>query len=433
MDHPRVIIVQTTPYSTNSSSRTLDAYFHYWERDRVRQVFSRNWKPQKGHCGELFQITDANLLKRWLHRITDTGKVYKYEELEEQGSSEILEESAAVARGYRIGKSHTPTIELFRGLLWRKKYWCTKEFTEWLDEYKPELVFYNFTYNLFLAKIAIYIAERYDIPTITAVADDYYFNDIHDIKSLSPANQLFRIRYKELVRKLFAHKGSAVFGCDKIRDKYTSEFGINGKTIYYNSTVERRPFKPVNSDAPVFVYFGNLRIGRNKALLDIANTLQHISSDIKLKIFSNETERKYYQDLIDHPSVVWGGAIPYDQVKKEMAESDVYVVAESFSAEDVNFTRYSLSTKAADGLMSGMIVLGYGSLESGVISYLHDTGAAMVCTNFEELKDSIIRLITDQQLQRKLYDLSELISKENHTLKSSIKKFESVVETVLKA
>lgn len=433
MEHPRVIIVQTTPYSTNSSSRTLDSYFHYWERDRVRQVFSRNWKPQKGHCGELYQITDANLVKRWLHKIAETGKIYRYEELDEQGTSEILEDNAAVAHGYKIGKSHTPIVELLRGILWRKKYWCTEQLTNWLDEYKPELIFYNFTYNLFLAKIAIYIAERYNIPIITAIADDYYYNDTHGIKSLSLSNQLFRIKYKKLVRNLFQHKGCAVFGCDMIRDKYNGGFGLNGETIYYNSDVERRPFKPIDSDTPVFVYFGNIRLGRYKALVDIANTLKQISPKIKFKIFSNETDEKYYQVLKDHPSVVWGGSIPYDQVKKEINESDIYVVAESFSNEDINSTRYSLSTKAADGLMSGLIVLGYGSLESGVISYLESTKAAMVCTRSEQLKDKIIQIISDQELQKNLYKQSELIAKENHTLESSTKRFEAIVEIMLNA
>ena len=335
MEHPRVIIIQTTPYSTNNSSRTLDSYFHFWERDRVRQIFSRNWKPQKGHCGELYQIKDSDLLKKWFHRPVDVGTIYRYEDLDEQGTSQIIEEGELTSQGYKLGRAHTPTIELLRGILWRKKYWCTDKLVNWLDDYKPELIFYNYTYNLFLAKIAILIADRYNIPIITAVADDYYFNDFRDSKSLSPANLLFRKKYKKTVRKLFAHKGSAVFGCNKIRDKYTSGFGIPGETVYYNSTVERRPFKPINSDAAVLVYFGNIRLGRNKALLDIANTLLQISPSIKLKIYSTETDRKYYQDLRAHPSVVWGGAIPYDQVKEEITKSDIYVVAESLSAEDI--------------------------------------------------------------------------------------------------
>ena len=64
--HPRVLIIATTPYSENYSSRSLDAYFHYWEKDNVAQICTRNIIPTKGHCGELFQISDAKLLKRWM-------------------------------------------------------------------------------------------------------------------------------------------------------------------------------------------------------------------------------------------------------------------------------------------------------------------------------------------------------------------------------
>ena len=193
MEHPRVIIVMTTPYSTNSSSRSLDSYFHYWERDSVRQIFSRNWKPQKGHCGELYQIKDSDLLKRWLHRPVDIGTIYHYEDLDEQGTSQVIDEGDLTSQGYKLGRSHTPMVELLRGLLWREKYWCTEKLVKWLDAYKPELIFYNFTNNLFLQKIVLFIADRYDIPIVTAVGDDYYFNDKN---SFSPAYHLFRRKYK---------------------------------------------------------------------------------------------------------------------------------------------------------------------------------------------------------------------------------------------
>ena len=78
-------------------------------------------------------------------------------------------------------------------------------------------------------------------------------------------------------------------------------------------------------------------------------------------------------------------------------------------------------------------MLGYGSLESGVISYLDETEAAMVCTSSTQLKETIIQIITDQQLQRKLYEQSKVIAKENHTLESSTKKFEKIVEIALNA
>ena len=428
MEHPRVIIIQTTPYSTNNSSRSLDTYFHYWEKDKVRQIFSRNWKPQKGHCGELYQIKDSDLLKKWLHCPVDVGTIYHYEDLDEQGKSQVLEDGELTSQGYKLGRSHTPTVELFRGALWRKKYWCTEKLINWLDDYKPDLIFYNFTNNLFLQKIALFIADRYNIPIVTAVGDDYYFNDR---KLFSPAYHLFRWRYKKLTEEVFAHKGSAVYVCDKIRDKYNERFGLDGETIYFNTAITRRPFRPINVDDPQIVYFGNIRIGRNNALLKIADALRGINPNYKLRVYANEQDEVYYSALKAHPNVIYSGAIPYCEVLKKTTESDIYVAAESFRDEDLLFTRYSLSTKAADGLGSGAAVLAYGPAESGLIDYLQKTGAATVCTEENGIETAIRQLLVDQDRQRDLYDRAAEITKKNHTLEGSSSVFEMVVRKVL--
>ena len=64
--HPRVLIVGTVPYNTKSTSRAFDAYFHYWEKENIAQIFSNTKKPCKGHCETLFQITDHRVLQRWM-------------------------------------------------------------------------------------------------------------------------------------------------------------------------------------------------------------------------------------------------------------------------------------------------------------------------------------------------------------------------------
>ena len=427
MNHPKVIIIQTTPYSTNSSSRSLDSYFHFWERDKVRQIFSRNWKPQKGHCGELYQIKDSDLLKRWLHKPVDVGTIYHYEDLDEQGTSQVIDEGELTAQGYKLGRSHTPLVELLRGMLWRKKYWCTDKLVKWLDDYKPELIFYNFTYNLFLQKIVLFIADRYNIPIITAVGDDYYFIDK---KSFSPAYQLFRRKYKKITETVFARKGSAVYVCDKIRDRYNEYFGLNGETIYFNTTVIRKPFKPINTDNPKIVYFGNIRLGRNHALRNIADALGRINPSYKLEVYSNEQDESVYTELKNHPNVMWAGAIPYAEVLEKTTSCDVYVVAEGFREEDINFTRYSLSTKAADGLASGAVVLAYGPSESGLIDYLQKTDAAFVCTKEDKIEGTIRHLLIDVDGQNLRYKKAVETTEKNHTLEGSTAVFEAIVNRV---
>lgn len=428
MNYPRVIIVQTTPYSLNYSSRSLDSYFHFWEKKNAKQFFSRNITPQKGHCCELFQITDAELLRRWLHKCNNVGKIYKIEDLKEQGINSYIDDNGIVAGSYKLGRKHTPLIEIARDVLWRKKYWCNTDLLSWLDDFKPEIVFFNFTNNIFLPKIALFIAERYDIPIITAVGDDYYFNDR---MSISPFYHYFRFKYKKLIRQIFYHKGAAVYVNDKIKEKYSTEFNLYGETVYFNSTVQRKPFSYIDNNNPKIVYFGNIRLGRNSALIEIADALKKINSKYKLDVYSNEQDEMYFKELSNHSNVNYHGAVPYAEVQKLILDSDIYVIAESMQEKDVVFTKYSLSTKAADGLMSGSAVFAYGSFESGVIEYLKNTRAAVVCMDSKKLVDSLQSLINDREQQRLLYDQSAIIAKQNHTIEGSTATFENVVRRVL--
>ena len=89
--HPRVLIVGTVPYNTKSTSRAFDAYFHYWEKENIAQIFSNTKKPCKGHCETLFQITDHRVLQRWMGKKVDTGVIYHYDELDTEWKDNDLE------------------------------------------------------------------------------------------------------------------------------------------------------------------------------------------------------------------------------------------------------------------------------------------------------------------------------------------------------
>ena len=114
-----------------------------------------------------------------------------------------------------------------------------------------------------------------------------------------------------------------------------------------------------------------------------------------------------------------------------MAESDITVIVEGFEEKDINLSRYSLSTKAADALASGASILTYGSLESGIIEYMKSTNAAMVCTEKDKLVESIEQLIADQKLQKEYYDQAIVMTREHHNLQASCRISEIVIDKAI--
>ena len=411
--HPRLLIVGTVPYDTKESSRAFDAYFHFWERENIAQIFSNTKKPGKGHCGTLYQITDRSILNCWLHKNNETGKIFYYDDLCQDGKNVSEAQSNMMNKAYKFGRKHTPVTHLLRGILWRKKYWCTNKLNRWLDEFQPECVFLAFSDDFFINKIALYVAERYQIPIVSCIGDDYYFNKHF---SLNPFYQIYKESYRAVIRKIFRHSGSAIYISDKIRDKYNSEFDLSGETVYLTSTVSRRKFSPVNTEKPLITYFGNIRMGRNDSLCDIADALGKINPEYKIEVYSNEADENIYAGLKENPHVVYGGSIPYREVQEKMRASDVTVIVEGFKKKDIELSRYSLSTKAADALASGVAILTYGSNECGIVEYMKNTYASAVCSNIKELKECIEHLIYDTELQEKFYKQQIVMTEEHHNI-----------------
>lgn len=430
MNYPRVLIVGTVPYNVRSTSRAFEAYFHGWEREKIAQIFSNPKKPCKGHCGTLFQITDQAMVKRWLNSNYDTGVIYNYDELDDVWTSGEYEvENSAMKKAYSLGGKHTPLTHLLRGILWRKRFWCTEKLNQWLDDFKPECVFLAFSDDYFINQIALYVSERYNIPIVSCIGDDYYFNKHF---SLNPIYQLYKETYKSLIRKVLSVQGSAIYISDKIRDKYNKEFGLDGETVYLTSTVKRKAFHPVDVQAPIITYFGNIRMGRNNSLKEIGDALGKINPAYKLQVFSNENEESVFGILKNHPNIEYGGAIPYSEVQSKMEQSDITVIVEGFEEKDIELSRYSLSTKAADALASGAAILTYGSQECGIVEYMQSTDASMVCVNKERLVESIQTLIENQEMQKRYYENEIKMTQEHHNLSASCKTSKEIIEKAIK-
>lgn len=427
--NPRVLIVGTVPYNTKSTSRAFDAYFSNWNRDCLAQIFSNTKIPIKGHCSSLFQITDQRLVKRFFSKKIITGIVFDYEDLPQEWENNDLEvKSSLFAYLYQRGQRKSSLNHLLRKMLWKEKFWHTKELDKWLDSFNPECVFLSFSDDFFIPQIAFYVANRFKIPIVSSIGDDYYF-DFHF--SLSPFYYIYKMAYRRLIRKVLGYPGSAIYIGDKIRDKYNEHFGLDGKTVFLSSSFHRKPFKPIDVNFPKIVYCGNVRLGRNKSLIDIAKVLYKINKNYRISVYSNETDSAYTKCLIKTKNIDYKGSVSYAEVENEMETSDIVIIVEGFLKKDVDVSRYSLSTKVADSLACGSFILTYGSEECGAIEYLKENACGLTCTSYHDLEENLPSIFVDSEYQHQKYNQSICIFKKNHCLEASRKIFCSVVESTI--
>ena len=424
-DEKRIVIVGTVPYNPNSQSRLYESFFSGFDRKKLAQVFSNTKTPVKGHCERLYQITDQRMLKRRFKKGINTGKRFYYDELPEKWTDNKAEVSGGVFKSlYKLSGKKSAFTHLLRALVWRKRYWCTDDFNEWLDDFKPECVFLSFSDDFFIGDIALYIADKYNIPIVAFSGDDYYFNARF---SLSPFYLIYKSMHRRHIRKIFSVCKYASLSSDYIKDIYADYFGINTMATYLSSAVKRREFREINKENPLITYCGNIRIGRNNSLVDIANALAKVNPEYKLHIYSNEDDEKYYKPFEAVDNIVFHGVVPYSEVQSIIADTDIFVVVEGFRKKDIEVARYSISTKISDALACGDAIFTYGSDECTAVKYMAESGASVTVCQKEKIAEKLSLLINDTELQRSMYDNAVKVFDTNHNTERNVERFREFV------
>lgn len=429
----RVLIVGTLPYRKDAPTRAFESYFSGWERDAIAQVFSNEAAPVKGHCGTLFQITDRMLLKKWFGEKRDIGTQYYYDSLSAEGTNHKNEALNRKPKGIvdflsKLGAKHTPSTHLARGVLWKRSFWANEKFCNWLDEFKPECVFLSFSDDFFILNIAQFVSRRFDIPIVTEIGDDYIFNDR---KSLSPAYHLYRKMYKSKVHSLFEKNRYIAYISDKMEKQYNEYFRAFGKTVYLTSEIARRPFRQIDMKRPRIRYFGNVLLDRYQSIVDIANALKGINESYTIDVYGGNLSEDIRKAFDACENIVYHNPVPYSEVMRLTEESDILLLVEAFSKFNIQSTKYSLSTKVADSLKSGVNLFAYGSEECGLIDYMQRYDACVTCTSQSELKSMLEKLIEDVSLQRRFYSRSEQLTEEHHSIASSVKIVRGLIDSAI--
>lgn len=430
MSDKRILIVGTVPYNPNSQSRLYESFFSGFDKSNLAQVFSNTKTPVKGHCERLYQITDQRMIKRRFNKNIQTGKRFVYDELPEKWQDNKAEVSGGFFKSlYKLSGRKSAFTHLLRKVVWKKKYWCSKDFNAWLEEFRPECVFLSFSDDFFIGEIALYVAKKFGIPIVAFSGDDYYFNAHF---SLSPFYIIYKLMHRRHIRKIFSVCKYASLSSDYIKNKYAEYFGITTMATYLSSGVPRREFRTIDKKDPLITYCGNIRIGRNLSLIDIAESLKSINKDYKLHVYSNEDDSKYYKPFSKADNIVFHGAVPYSEVQRIINDTDIFVVVEGFRKSDINVARYSISTKISDALACGDAIFTYGSGECAAVKYMAASGASVTAIRKSEIAEKLSLLINDTNLQKQMYDNAIKVFADNHNTQKNVERFKDFANRAAK-
>lgn len=405
----RVLIISHNIFSnTESMGKTLSSFFRSWPKDDIAQLYFHSEIPTTHICKRYFRITDVDVLRRILggHRC---GQELSDKDIHEDLPTSRTD-SGITARIYQYARKRTPIIYWLRNLIWKRGRWYTPELGKWLHEFKPDCIFFASGDYAFAYRVAKKIATELSIPIVVYCCDDYYLSKVNG------AGKLYEYNYCELmntVTDLMTKTKHIICICSQMARCYQSYFGIPASTILTGAGTFRVNEKRENR----IVYIGGLGCKRVHGLIDLGRALLRMNGvnwPKMIDVYSSERRAEIVNLLTENNGIRFHGAVSAESVK-ELYETSRYAIhTESFDEEMRQKVRFSISTKIADMLASGVCIVAYGPKGIASMDYLEDNKSACVIHHNQDIITALIELFGSDTAQRDYISKAKEMASKNH-------------------
>lgn len=389
----KVLLISHNCFLTCSNmGKTFCSLFSEFPKESLCQLYIYPALPDVDVCGSYYRVTDKDILRGFFTPAAPGGPL-DMEKLTFGVPQEF--ENQKDARLYRRAGNSTPLAMLLRDVMWKLGRWDTGQLHRWIRQEKPSCIVLAPGYAKFIYDIALRISRVYQLPIVTYLCDDYYF--MERPTTLLGRYQLALLRRK--MRVLFSKTSRLVGISPELCQRYSQAFGVPTQVHMTGAQMAPVVGEPHTGDL-VFSYIGGLRPFRQEPLAQLAQALgqwnREHGTNHRLRVYTSEKEQAILAPLEKEPTIELRGFVTADALMQAYREADFLIHVESFRRETVDLTKYSLSTKIADALASGIPLVAYGPAQLASIAHLQRNQCAFVATDPAQLGQLLTQAIADQ-------------------------------------
>lgn len=315
-----------------------------------------------------------------------------------------------------------------REVVWAFNRWNSKQFNQWIDRFNPDAVLFQFGDSVFMIKIAIAIAQSRNIPLIIYNTEGYYFfsdswyhPSVFDYILFPP----YKSFYRKWVKRLMGKACHSIYLNDELCRDYDFTFGKKSSVIYNSSSIAAGSPPTFDLNNLRVSYLGSLGHERDKALIQVGESLQKINTSYYVDIYgsANDEMKKRFEQA---SGVRFHGLVSYDQVMKITQESDILLLVEPIENHNEHL-KYGFSGKIADSITSGKCFVVYAPKDISCARYIESTGSGWIADNKEELYNVFCEIINNPIKRNKILTRAEEVAKENHNFEKNAHRFQEIL------
>lgn len=423
----KILVVSHNVFSkTSNMGKTLASYFKDLESCELAQFYIHSEVPTDSICENYYRITDKEAIKSIFTR--KSGTVLGKDDIRNDVVTSRTD-TGTTAKLYQRARKRTPMTYIARNMWWRLGAWKTKKMRAWLDEFNPDVVFFASGDYGFMYKIALEIAKYKNIPLLPCCMDDYF---LYNKNSSSIFGRWAHKRFMKQVKRTMEYASCIFTICDKMNRDYSALFNKPCKTLHTSATIT----EPLEREAGNAIsYIGNLSYMRYKQLISLGHALKDVHCDGKpefIDVYSAEKRDFILNEMTEENGIRFHGSIDQTEVLNVMKRSLAVIHTESFNEDARKSVAYSVSTKIADSLASGVCLIAYGPSEVASIAYLIENEAALCITENDDVKEKLTSLISDGAMRDGIVANALSLAKKNHCAANNCNVIQSVLDGICK-
>lgn len=416
----KVLILSHCQLSIDYSiGKTLASLFSEFNKSNLCQLYVHSGLPDIDICESYYRLTDSDVFKG-IFTLGGKGTEVVVKEDVSGGSPKKTKKSG------RNGKFK----ELLRDAVWKISPWFSCSLRNWIEKEKPTCIFVAVGSGKFLYDMALKISKSYGIPIISYVCDDFYFNS----SDRSLIGKIWSRELKKKSEKLFSSSKALVSICEEMSKLYEKQFHTPAYTVMTGTSLSRRKESDEIIEIKNIRYFGKLTLNRYKSILDIGKILDELNCSLDkefvLDVYCRNISNDIKKCFNNVRSIKMHGFIRGDEFEKEFFASDALLHVEAFDNNTIERVKYSVSTKIADSLASGIPLFAYGPDGVASIEHLKRNKCAVIATRSEDLKNKLCELFFDRQTVKKTLDNAVIAVEKYHNRKNVSSELYKIVGTI---
>jgi glycosyltransferase involved in cell wall biosynthesis len=421
---PKVLIIGETFHNRSGGGITLSNLFKNWPADNLAVIATSNISYSNYEKSKkYYRLGSDEYIVVWPLSIFIASKSVSGEVNISEFSNTLNKKTNSTKTNNRIINNiinlSTKTLD-FIGLsnfIFKTKLSC--KLLNWINEFNPDYIYFqnsNFQGIIFINEITTFTK----IPVVVHPMDDFV--------KISTSPGLFYLYWKRRMqlefKKLVDNASVRLSICSGMSDEYYKRYGYY--FYAFHNPIDLNLWEPFTKKDWDFngtfkiLYTGRLGSDNQKALhilCKISDSFQKSGTKTEVHLFfSPLSDRSLIKKYKHYKTAKVCDYVENDHIPELISNYDLLFLPLGFSKKSIKATMFSMPTKTAEYLISGVPIIVYAPMQTALAKYAREEEWAYLVDNrkSEVLSNAIKNIYSNIDLRRSLGNKAIRTAIKNH-------------------